>query len=259
MLKSVNTTWTCHESPWQVLTHFLLRQSKDVLHDLRNIPRYTARILLGIAAAFGVLSLWASHGDGTMPGMRRLSGVDPYCISSVHCITEERSAESRWKGLSPALAILDRVNPTIAAWVREKHANGLLVFRDDRPDRTVASAKYDMFQGRIVVRRELFHENDGSIAAILCHEYRHSRQNTGKFFQYVLSFLFAREGDLAIIENDALLYEQEARTAIFGNERSPERELAAWQRAVQQRTEDSWQEQPISPAISMVTGETGAP
>ncbi len=118
----------------------------------------------------------------------------------------------------------------------EKHDNGLVTFGDEyrtTGDPATALAKFDTFRGRIVVKRELFCENDGTIAAILCHEYRHSRQNLGKFCQYVLSFLFVREGDLSIIENDAVVYEQEAHNAIFGNGESREKELAAWELSTQ--------------------------
>ena len=81
------------------------------------------------------------------------------------------------------------------------------------------------------MNRQLYCENDGTIAVTLCHEYRHSRQNLGKYFQYALSFLFVRGGDLSIVENDAVIYEHEAQNAIFGNGRSSARELAAWQAA----------------------------
>ena len=115
-----------------------------------------------------------------MPSLSPLSGLDPYRISSAHCIADETTAESRWNGLSPALAILDQVNPAVAKWVREKHDNGLLMFGDNyrtKADPTAALAKYDMLRGRVVVNRELFCENDGTIAVTLCHEYRHSRQD----------------------------------------------------------------------------------
>ena len=47
----------------------------------------------------------------------------------------------------------------------------------------------------------------------------------------MLSFLFVRGGNLSIIENDAVIYEQQAHNAIFGNGRSTEKELAAWEAA----------------------------
>jgi hypothetical protein len=219
----------------------LARQRRIVAGDLRNIPRYVFRALIGVAVVCGLLNLWASHGDGKLPGMSALFGLDPYCISSAHCIDGDTAAETRWNGLAPALAILDKVNPAVAAWVREKHDNALVIFADEyrtRADPSAAQAKYDIFRGRLVVNRELFCENDGTIAAVLCHEYRHSRQNLGKFCQHVLSFLFVRGGDLSIIENDAVIYEQEAHNAIFGNGSSREKELAAWEHAAQLRNQD---------------------
>jgi len=236
MPKSPETAITYQEPAWRLLGHVLVRQGRTAAGDVRNIPRYVLRALIGFAVACGVLSLWAAHGDGKLPGMTPLSGLDPYRISSTHCIEGAADAETRWKGLLPALAIVDQVNPAVAKWVREKHDRGLVVFGDDyrtTTDFVGALAKYDMFRGRIVVKRGLFCENDGTIAAILCHEYRHSRQNLGKFGQYVLSFLFTREGDLSIIENDAVIYEQEAHNAIFGCGGSKEKEVAAWAYSVQ--------------------------
>jgi hypothetical protein len=76
--------------------------------------------------------------------------------------------------------------------------------------------EYDALRGELTVFSGLFAENDGTIAAVLCHEYRHSRQRFPKTLVYALSFLLRENGDPAIIENDALLYEQEANLAIFG-------------------------------------------
>ncbi len=209
----------------------LARQVRMAAADLRNVPRYALRALIGTALVCGLLSLWGLHDDGPMPEMSALSGLDPYRISSARCVAEGTAADARWNGLSPAVAILDRVNPAVATWVREKHRSGLVVFRD-KYDPAVALAEYDRFGGRVVIYRELFCENDGTIAVTLCHEYRHSRQNLGKWCQYVLSFLLVPGGNLSIMENDALLYEQQAHNAIFGNGQSSEKRLAAWEAAV---------------------------
>ena len=83
---------------------------------------------IGVTVVFGLLSLWGSHGDGKIPGMSPLCGLDPYHISSAHCIADKTDAIARWKGLSPALAILNKVNPVVATWVREKHQRGLVTF-----------------------------------------------------------------------------------------------------------------------------------
>ena len=121
--------------------------------------------------------------------------------------------------MTPALAILAEVNPEVAAWVRQTHQDGKLHFTN-RAKRCASPtgqlAKYDALRGELTVFGGLFAQNDGTIAAVLCHEYRHSRQRFPKTMVYALSFLWMDGGDPAIIENDALLYEQEANLAIFG-------------------------------------------
>ena len=54
---------------WQgrCLRHLLVRQSRIAAGDLRNIPRYVLRALIGMAVVCGLLSLWGLHGDGKMP------------------------------------------------------------------------------------------------------------------------------------------------------------------------------------------------
>ncbi len=240
MPRSLETTLICRESAWPTVRHWLVERLKGIAADLQNVPRYALRTLISAALVCGLLSLWGLRGDGMIPAMHSLSGLDPYRISSDQCIADKTDKETRWNGLSPALAILDQVNPTVATWLREKHEKGLVVFGEDgrtKYDNGAALAKYDAFTDQIALSPELFCENDGTIAVTLCHEYRHSRQNLGKSCQYILSFLFVRGGNLAIIENDAVIYEQQAQSAIFGNGRSSEKELAAWEAAVRRKSE----------------------
>jgi hypothetical protein len=127
--------------------------------------------------------------------------------------------DTRWRGLASVLAILDQVNPDVASWVRQRHEAGAVVFSDEYcrgRDKHGSLAKYDHFGRRLIVQRALFEESDGELAAILCHEFRHSRQNTAKLVKCALSFVVTADGDRSILENDALVYEHEARWAIFG-------------------------------------------
>jgi hypothetical protein len=192
---------------------------EDVQREWRQIPRYLVRYVGLVLVLFGLFDLWEAHGDGTIPMILPLCVGDPCDSSSRQCAAVGASDQSRWLGLSPALAILDQVDPPVAAWVRQQHDKGTLLFSDEysgRIDKEGSFAKFDQFRRRLIVHRALFDETDGSVAAILCHEYRHSRQNPAKVFKYALSFLFRRNGDPSIVENDAELYEHEARTAIFG-------------------------------------------
>jgi len=226
--------------------------------DVRNIPRYIFRTLVAVVFLFGLFSLWESRGDGKMPGMSPLFGIDPYRISSTHCTAEGVPDEVRWQGLAPALAILDQVNPTVAQWVREKRDRGVIIFRDDpQTDEEMPSlAKYDMYRSRLVVNRHLFTENDGTIAMVLCHEYRHSRQNFGKSCQYMLSFLFVKDGDSSFIENDAVIYEQLAHNHIFGSGLSKQKTRAAWEEWAKQQNQRA--RRPGNPTEQQ-TGEEGPP
>ena len=200
--------------------HHLLRPLLvSVRRNLWNVPRYLLRYTTLLLALYGLFGLWDAYGDGHIPLPMPLRGSNPLCHSALPCAAPQVSDSERWLGLAPVLAILDQVNPTVATWVRREHDRGALVFSDrycgNQGDRD-AVAKYDQFEGKLIVYRALFAEDDGTAAAILCHEFRHSRQNSAKVFRHVLSFLFATYGDASIVENDAELYEHEARVAIFG-------------------------------------------
>lgn len=190
-----------------------------VEHNLWDVLRYVVRYTVFILAVYGLLGLWDVYGDGHMPMLLPLRSGAPLRYSSLPCVAPKTSDSARWLGLAPALAILQEVNPTVETWVRQQHDRGALVFSDrycGQQEGEEAVAKYDHFQRKLIVYRALFAENDGSVAATLCHEFRHSRQNSAKVFRHVLSFLVAAHGDASIVENDAELYEHEARVAIFG-------------------------------------------
>jgi hypothetical protein len=190
--------------------------------DLHSVPRYLVRYAALVLVLFGLLSLWEAHGDGRIPVLTSLlpsTGINPSRLSSLPCAAEGVSDEARWRGLAPALKILDEVNPQVAAWVRQKRADGSIAFFEDYRgggDKQRSLAKYDRLRRRLIVNRWLFCENDGTVAAILCHEYRHSRQSIPKLIRCALSFILTKDGDSSILENDAVLYEQEATFAIFG-------------------------------------------
>ena len=262
MPKSFAATLPRQELAGRLMWQLLARQGRRTAADLRNIPRYALHGLIGVIVVCGLVCFWGLHSDGKMPGMSSLFGLDPYRMSSARCIAEETGTEARWNGLSPALAILDRVNPVVAKWVREKHDAGLIAFGDHerKADGSEdALAEYDVLRDRVVVNRHLFSENDGTIAVTLCHEYRHSRQNLGKFCQYVLSFLLVRGGNLSIIENDAVLYEREAHDAIFGNGTSSARQLAAWEAAVRLRIGDGTHRRVPPKTVSIVASRNLLP
>jgi hypothetical protein len=167
-----------------------------------------------------MLNFWEAYGEGQIPQLLPLRGINPCHVSSSRCAVKGVSAEERWAGLAPALAIVDQVSPPVAAWVRQRWQTHTLVFSDRFSGTTQhrgSVAAYDHFRGRLTIDRAVFYENDGTVAAILCHEFRHSRQSSAKVFRYALSFLSKPDGDPSIIENDAELFEHDTRVAIFGH------------------------------------------
>ena len=207
-----------HDAQARTFTRRFLRRG---LVDARILFRYVLRYGILTLAILGAFELWSAQGDGPIPTFRPIPAsavLNPHQVSSGRCMLRCASDAERWAGLAPALAILKSTNPEIADWVERSHAEGRLVFTNhtkDDGDHVAYLAKFDLFQRELRIGPGLFAEPDGSIAAVLAHEYRHSRQKLPKVISYALSFVFLENGDPSIIENDAVLYEQAARRAIF--------------------------------------------
>ena len=190
--------------------------------DWKHIPYYIGRCLFVLVFLFGCISLWdVIVGDGEIPSFSILLSekLDPEKVSSPRCMLLSATTDERWEGLQPTLQILDIVNPEVAKWTREKWRAGKLVFTEGYKEGVETSnhlAKYSSFNRTLKVSRGIFAEKDGTVATILCHEYRHSRQNMGKVFMYAVSYFCNTTGRKSIVENDAYLYECEAQKAIFG-------------------------------------------
>jgi hypothetical protein len=186
------------------------------------VPRYLFKYGVLTLAVLGTIQLWAVRGDGPMPAFTTFlpsPELDPHRVSSPHCMLKNTSDPERWEALAPALAILEEANPEVALWLERVHKKGRLTFTDRSHGVGEAAnslAKFDHFNRELRVNPGLYAEPDGSVAAIFCHEYRHSRQGFPKVFSYALSFLLLKGGDPSIVENDAVIFEQEARSVIFG-------------------------------------------
>lgn len=174
-------------------------------------------------------------GDGNLPEFKPAeSNTKAIAVRNLKLpdIPLDESPHPRWRALQDTLAVLDDINPVVASWVRYHHANGSLIFitgegkpldskSPNSPTNVQAVAKYDYLNHKLYISTVFYYEKNDRRAALLCHEYRHSRQNVGKFFRYMLSHAFTRGGSPDIIENDACLYENEALKAIYGEQGSP--------------------------------------
>jgi hypothetical protein len=193
----------------------------------RSIPRYCLKYCVLLLAALGLIQLWQAGGDGPIAPFHNLAPdarLDPHHVTAAPCLLTKTDPETRWAAIKPALAILDEVHPDVASWVRETQRRGKLRFSDrwtTGRGGPPCLARYDALRGTLTICPGIFAENDGRIATVLCHEYRHSRQRSSKTILYALSFIWTRGGEPAIIENDALLFEQQAQFAVFGVDQEP--------------------------------------
>ena len=192
------------------------------MEDSLNVPRYCLKYGLVVLALFGLMQVWQAGGDGPISAFRTLparADLDPLHVSAPGCMLARTEAGPRRAALAGALTLLDEVHPDVAGWLRDTDRQGKLRFADSwkmSQDGASCLAKYDAYRGFLTINAGIFSENDGVIATILCHEYRHARQRLPKTIIYALSFVWTRGGDPAIVENDALLFEKEAQLAMFG-------------------------------------------
>ena len=204
-----------------------LSWTRRLTEDVRNIPRYCLKYGVAVLALLGLTQVWQAGGDGPIAPFRTLSSeaqLTSQRVSSPRCMFARTDTGIRRTALAPALAILDEVHPDVALWVRDTDRRGKLQFADSWQMPSNGSsclARYDTFRGILTISPGTFAESDGRMATILCHEYRHARQRFSKTIVYVLSYLWQRGGDPSLVENDALLFEQEAHLAVFGHYLDP--------------------------------------
>lgn len=117
-----------------------------------------------------------------------------------------------WEALQEPLQILDRVCPEASHWVRDRYENGHLIWEKEYSG---CYAKFHYVDRDLTINRILFGENNGRVASILAHEFRHSRQNFSKFFRATVACSILREPRPCIVEDEAELFEAQVLLAIF--------------------------------------------
>ena len=168
-------------------------------------------ILLGSASVYDI---WVGDGDIPEPifvGRGTRESVMIYFNTSAH-IRRESSDQEWWDSLDHTLVILDKVAPQVADWVREQKAEGRIVFEREE---TGTYARYDYIDDKLIINYHTMVQVDGRKASILAHEWRHSRQNFGKWFKAVVAAMILGEKKEEILENDAYLYESKTLLAFF--------------------------------------------
>lgn len=117
-----------------------------------------------------------------------------------------------WSDLRKPLYILDRVCPEASQWVRDRYYHGKLVWPVNH-DGYIAKFNYGTKQ--LFIYPLFFDENDGKKAAILAHEFRHSRQNITKLIRRAFAYAMLKQTQDWVVENDAYYFQQQVELAIF--------------------------------------------
>lgn len=188
---------------------------------MTKLPRQVWRPLTSVAFLIGLVHIVLTGedifvGDGCIPVFAPASLEMKAIADETRTIqlwgdpTRRFTHREYWEGLQGSLAILDEINPVVAAWVRGKERGGMLRFIDHEAE----LARFDYYNGQLSISHLFFTETEKKKVACLCHEYRHSRQNFGKVERYVLSCTRDGKGNPEIVENDAYLFEREAEAAL---------------------------------------------
>ncbi|CAE7860222.1 unnamed protein product [Symbiodinium microadriaticum] len=147
-------------------------------------------------------------GDGEIPdptyvGRGTRESVMVYFNTSAH-IRRDTPDEEWFQSLDRTIIILDKVAPHVSDWVYEQKAEGRIVF--ERED-TGTYARYDWIEDKLIINYVMMQQVDGRKATILAHEWRHSRQNWGKWIKTLIGCMVLGEKPERIIEDDAYYYE----------------------------------------------------
>lgn len=179
--------------------------------------RYTTITALALLVILGSLSVCEFIIEEEVPRIRSLNVRDREFIMA-HMNTTKgvysnfKEEEECWDELQTTLLILDKVCPEVSEWVRDRYANGKIVWEKENSG---TYAKYDYINKELTFNRISFMENDGIKASILAHEFRHSRQKFTKFYRSVVACMICREPRTILVENDAYLFEKRVVIAIF--------------------------------------------
>ena len=184
----------------------------------QSTKTYFAKYIKIIFMILGCFYIAESLSERKIPEIRHYDLNHNPEITSHSYLTSSDSDQEKWEALSVPLEILENINPKAHKWILNLYKNKKIKFTSDSKilnQKEQYFCKYDWINGNLKISNSTWLENDGTIAVLFCHEYRHSLQSYFKRFRYVISFVFYKEGNEAIIENDAYLYEQEAFISIF--------------------------------------------
>lgn len=190
---------------------------KKSLRSARNC------FILLLAAIGGGQVYNTAVGDGRMPRLNALDTTSTVVQDKLntnttqHLVAQESvDPETYWQAMQPAMEILEEVSPEIAAWVRQKQDTQKIVYGQPMIGGDGPIAAYHPVFNNLYICQPFWEMKDGDKAAVLAHEYRHSRQNLPKMFSDRIAQLLSLKINEypCHIEDEAYLYEKEFYQAL---------------------------------------------
>lgn len=126
-------------------------------------------------------------------------------------ITQPKSTKDYQTALQPVFQILRGTNPQIAFWLKQQTIQYQFVFPIDHPQYKETKALHVPFVNMLILGPSFWKETELDKAAIIAHEYRHSRQNFAKVIgertSQLLSLQTFINPDATRLEDEAYLYQ----------------------------------------------------
>ncbi len=193
--------------------------------------RQMMRVILLMALIIGFCTIYdEAIGDGALPSFNTLKAISPaFAAQAIRNTTQtlqpDASEAKHWQAMAPSRELLTALSPEIAAWLYKLRQQDRLAFHEPSESlptvfhaasETQVIAAYRHLDGTLYLGQTFWRLSDGQKAAVLAHEYRHSRQNLPKRISRQLAQI-AGGGGLhyqSLIEDEAFAYERQAQAAL---------------------------------------------
>ncbi|MBY0405193.1 MAG: hypothetical protein K2X66_14945 [Cyanobacteria bacterium] len=189
------------------------KPKRKILKTIRITLQAFAATWMGI---WGGANVWdASVGDGPLPQLYELKADERPDIGKnttfnfVNSLSFKISAEDNWKipsseskgmrhrreatreewwnALQPTRELLQKVSPEINQWLEDLYQKDKITFVSHPKKDAVEDSQLDLITGKLTLNSWFLMNPDSVKVGILGHEYRHSRQNTGKVINHLIS------------------------------------------------------------------------
>lgn len=211
---------------WQPSSQHWKKSLAQLWEACQPLHRQTTRWLSGALIILGLCALYDQGiGDGKLPALNDVSGSPEVLSAARYNSTLTIKGPANWENLSGGRRLLLLLSPQLAEWLYQLNNRQKIIYETrgnwrsayGKTSQTPLLAAYEPWSGKLYIGSAFWKLPDGEKAAVLAHEYRHSRQNWPKVLSHRL-VQWITHGQLqyeSSLENEAFDYERQARAA-FG-------------------------------------------